>query len=252
LIRLLNYNVHGLPAGFAGDRPRWRMKRISPLLPAYQLVALQETFSVHKQLDSQLQFESAVHARQRRCGIPSGPGLSTYSSLPVLESLFVPFVHCHGVFGYANDCLANKGLLLTRIELPGAFGQVVDFYNLHLDAGDHPGDSAARAKQAATLIAAISEHSDGHAVVVVGDMNESGDGPVSAALSAHGFEESCERNPCAKGSAIERFYIRSGLGVVLRADSWSREAAFVDEHGRPLSDHPALALDLTWFITEAR
>ena len=251
-LSVLNYNVHGLPAGFARDRPRWRVERIAPLLSAYEVVALQETFSVHKALDARLQFTSAVHARERRCGVPSGPGLSTYASLPVVESLFVPFRHCHGVFAHANDCLANKGLLLTRIKLPGAAAEVVDFYNLHLDAGGHPGDEAARAKQAEVLIEAISKHSAGHAVVIVGDINESGQGPVSEALNEHGFQESCERSPCEQGSAIERFYIRSGLGVALRAVSWSSESAFVDEQGRPLSDHPALALKLHWSIAEAR
>jgi len=247
-LSLLNYNVHGLPAGLAGDRPYWRMRRIAPLLSEHQVVALQETFSVSRILDRQLAFLSSVHARQRRCGVPAGPGLSTYAQTPIQESLFVPFEHCHGVLGYANDCLANKGLLLTRLELPGTGGHGIDLYNLHLDAGSHSGDIAARAKQVQVLLDALSDHSTGHAVVVVGDLNEAGSGPVANALRAAGFEEPCDQGLCGKSSQIERFFLRSSAAVSLRSVSWTRERAFVDERGRPLSDHPALSLQLEWSI----
>jgi endonuclease/exonuclease/phosphatase family metal-dependent hydrolase len=247
-LSLLNYNVHGLPAGLAGDRPNWRIHRIAPLLSEHQVVALQETFSVHKTLDKRLAFLSSVHARQRRCGVPAGPGLSTYAQIPIQESLFVPFGDCHGVFGHANDCLANKGLLLTRLELPGTGGHGIDLYNLHLDAGTHSGDIAVRTKQVEVLLAAISDHSSGHAVVVVGDLNEAGLGPVTKALEDAGLEEACDQSHCGKSSHVERFFLRSSTAVSLRSVSWTREPAFVDERGRPLSDHPALSLTLAWSL----
>ena len=247
-LSLLNYNVHGLPAGLAGDRPNWRMGRIAPLLSEHQVVALQETFSVYRTLDKQLAFPTSVHARQRRCAVPPGPRQSTYAQTAIQESLFVPFGHCHGVFGYANDCLANKGLLLTRLELPGAGGHGIDLYNVHLDAVTHSGDVAARTKQVEVLLKAISEHSSGHAVVVVGDLNEAGSGPVTKALKDAGFEEACDPSLCEKASHIERFFLRSSALVSLRSVSWTRERAFVDERGRPLSDHPALSLQLEWSI----
>jgi len=249
-LSLLNYNVHGLPPGLGGNRPHWRMRRIAPLLSEYQIVALQETFSVHRALDRQLEFASSVHGTERRCGVPAASGLSTYAKLPIQESFFVPFEHCHGFLAHANDCLANKGLLLTRLELPGTGGNGIDVYNLHLDAGTHPGDIAARAKQVEVLLGAIADHSSSRAVVVVGDVNEAGSGPVTAALTGVGFEESCEHSPCDEGSRIERFYLRSGEDVSLRAVSWAQESVFVDDRGRPLSDHPALALRLGWSIAE--
>jgi len=249
-LSLLNYNVHGLPAGLAGDRPGWRMSRIVPLLAEHQVIALQETFSVHRTLDRQLGFPSSVHARKRRCGVPAGPGLSTYAQTPIQESLFVPFEVCHGVFSHANDCLANKGLLLTRLELPGTGSHGIDVYNVHLDAGTHSGDVAARTRQVEVLLAAISEHSKGHAVVVVGDLNEAGSGPVTRALKGAGLEEACDPKLCGKPTHIERFFLRSGATVSLQSMSSTREPAFVDERGRPLSDHPALSLTLGWsYIT---
>jgi hypothetical protein len=218
-------------------------------LSEYQVVALQETFSVHRALDKQVQFASSIHARQRRCGVPAGSGLSTYAQTSIQESLFVPFEHCHGVLGYANDCLANKGLLLTRLELSGGRGHGIDVYNLHLDAGTHSEDIAVRAQQAEVLLNAISAHSIGHAAVVVGDFNEAGSGPVTTALMGAGFEESCEQSPCGEGGHIERFFLRSGTAVSLKAVSWTQERVFIDERGRPLSDHPALSLRLEWSIS---
>ncbi|MBJ93918.1 MAG: hypothetical protein CMP23_05510 [Rickettsiales bacterium] len=245
-ITVLNYNVHGLPPLFAGDRPLWRSRRIAPLLSSYQVIALQETFSVHRSFDRQLSFSAKAHARQRRCDRPAGPGLSTYSQTSIETRLFVPFEHCHGVLRYANDCLANKGLLLTRIRLPGSKGRSLDLYNTHLDAGQNDGDSSARSAQINVLLQAISEHSRGQAVVVVGDLNEAGTGPVSRALQLAGFVEACPQAACSNSNHLERLFFRSSSGLTLQLRSWSVEAGFVDERGRNLSDHPAVAVSLGW------
>jgi hypothetical protein len=82
--------------------------------------------------------------------------------------------------------------------------------------------------------------------VVVGDLNEAGDGPVARALQSAGFSEACDPALCGEATHIERFFLRSEVGLSLRVLAIQREPAFLDSQRRPLSDHPAVSLKLGW------
>jgi len=246
-VRLLNYNVHGLPPLVTGDNSRARLRAIAASLEGFDVVALQENFVLGPRLDAWVAFPHRVHATARRWPRPATAGLSTLGHLEVQGSDFIPFVHCHGTLTSANDCLSNKGALFSRLVLDTARGLSFDLYNLHLDAGNDDGDADARRLQAEVLHQAIQERSAGRAVVVVGDINEKrGEGKVGSTLSSLGLRDVCTGIPCPGDPRIERFLVRSGSGVKLEPHAWQIESRFVDDEGEPLSDHPAIALTLHW------
>lgn len=100
-----------------------------------------------------------------------GSGLHILSNFPILDFAVRPFRYCAGL-----DCLANKGVMLARIEVPG-LPVPLDVVNTHLNAR-----GAAKVPRDRTLIAhnlQIDEmeafleaaHTPGHPLIFGGDFN---------------------------------------------------------------------------------
>ena len=71
----------------------------------------------------------------------TGSGLYVLSDLPVAQVETAAYRHCAGV-----DCLANKGVMLVRLALPG--GREVDVVNTHFNTKRKAGVPRARTLQA--------------------------------------------------------------------------------------------------------
>jgi endonuclease/exonuclease/phosphatase family metal-dependent hydrolase len=238
-LRIVTYNTHGLPAWIARDDPEGRFPAIGRLLSAYDLAVVQEDFFHHPLLLGAITLPLRARGNE-------GSGLTTLARLPVeswLETQSEAFGVCSGwVFG-ANDCLADKGFLRTRVALPN--GARVDFVNTHLDAGRDDADRDARRAQLDVLAEHLRRSSAGLPLVVGGDLNLHHDDPRDRALlgrfaAALGLADS-EAGP-APGSAWERLdYLlyRSSEGVGIEVLEAGMAAEFVRD-GAPLSDHPAL------------
>jgi len=74
-----------------------------------------------------------------------GSGLLTFSKLPIIAQDFREFFACEGCSGRGNDCFADKGMLLSDVQLSN--GQIVRIVNVHLDSGNHSQDLSARIAQ---------------------------------------------------------------------------------------------------------
>jgi endonuclease/exonuclease/phosphatase family metal-dependent hydrolase len=240
----LTYNIHGLPGYIAFDDPPARIPQILAKAKDFGVVLLQEDFSYQAIVDA--------NARQPQHWRGSGPaqswigvgsGVTTLSWFPIVgEPEAEPYEICNGWIGAANDCLANKGWLLVRLQLP--YDRQVDVWNTHFDAGRDTLDREARRGQLDKLAAAIESHSRGRAVLLGGDFNSEWDDPADRAL-LEGFAKrvglaiAAQTPPDGWESHLDYVLVRDGSDVCIGA-SGGKDDAFVDAGGKPLSDHPAI------------
>jgi endonuclease/exonuclease/phosphatase family metal-dependent hydrolase len=174
-----------------------------------------------------------------------GDGLSQFTRLPFTEFRRVPWSSCHGLVDAFFDCLTPKGFTRARQSLAGDVS--VDVYNLHMDAGGAPGDRQAREAQVAQLIAAIQGESAGRALIVGGDTNIFGRDRVllQRLLEAAELKDACSEVQCGD-PRVDRVLYRSSRALLLGVKKWRIDRDFVDDQGRPLSDHLPVAVAFDW------
>ncbi|KAF8249081.1 hypothetical protein K440DRAFT_660585 [Wilcoxina mikolae CBS 423.85] len=160
---VLTYNIAGLPEPLSGSNPDVNTPIISGRLGNFSIVHVQEDFAYHNLL-----FASDHHPyrTQTSGNVPVGSGLNTLSIYPFTDLQRITWKACW--FG-SGDCLTRKGFTAMRMAL--APGVVVDFYNLHAEAGDKDLDFAARQIGFQQFSNFISGYSVGSAVIVAGDKN---------------------------------------------------------------------------------
>jgi endonuclease/exonuclease/phosphatase family metal-dependent hydrolase len=255
-LRLLTYNVAGLPEGISQSMPQHNSALISPLLNGYDIALLQEDFSYHAQIvgASMHPYVSPFDTR----GNSLGDGLSFLSGFAYSDFQRDAWTDCNGVVDNGSDCLTPKGFAFARFQIGDAS---VDIYDMHTDAGSAAADQTARARNLRQLAAAITTRSGGRAVIVAGDSNarysRAGDTVPelvdAASLSdvwielhnqgqrpASGMPVMCSADDANDPACerIDKIFYRSGGGVTLRPREYRVEGAkFVDEQGAQLSDH---------------
>ena len=244
-LRILTYNVAGLPAKLSSSEPDKNTHLMSPLLNRYQLALVQEDFSYHPELASAADHPHQSEPSRRSTLFGLGDGLNRFSSLVFQGFERHPWTHCHGRFSDGSDCFTKQGFTVAQHRLgPGAW---VDVYNVHLDAGHSSGDRVARAHQVEQLLSVIISRSAGAAVIVAGDTNlGSDDGALLLRLQeTAGLTDSCRVLQCAE-SRIDRVLFRSSSELQLRALSYRVDEKFRTSDGRDLSDHQAIGVQFGW------
>jgi hypothetical protein len=269
----LTYNVAGLPAGLSGSEPDVNTELISPLLNAYDLVLVQESWInpdppipglevFHEVLVSQVTHPylsdpapPPLGSDPRRPEALVSDGLNRMSRLPFGELTRVMWDNCFGGAdtsdGGAADCLSQKGFSVATTTI--APGVEVDVYNLHGEAGNTPLDQQFRAADFEQLAEFIAVRSAGRAVIVGGDFNLNTDRVVDrevfdAFLAATGLTDVCGVLDCGEDAdRIDKFVYRSGGGVTIAplTHRFERET-FRRDDGEPLSDHDPLAVTFAW------
>lgn len=269
----LTYNVAGLPVGLSGSQPDVNTPLISPLLNAYDLVLVQESW-VNPDVDPPVdEFFHAVLVSQvthphlsepapapwgtdpRRPEALVSDGLNRMSRFPFGPVTRVMWENCFGGAdtsdGGEGDCLALKGFSVARTTL--APGIELDVYNLHAEAGSTPLDLEHRQAGLEQLAAFIVEQSEGRAVIVGGDFNVRRRRPSDAEAfdslrERTGLTDVCEVLDCGDDDdEVDKFLFRSGGGVTIEplTHAFARET-FQRDDGEPLSDHDALAVTFQW------
>jgi Endonuclease/Exonuclease/phosphatase family len=269
----LTYNVAGLPAGLSGSEPDVNTELISPLLNAYDLVLVQESWInpdppipglevFHEVLVSQVTHPylsdpapPPLGSDPRRPEALVSDGLNRMSRLPFGELTRVMWDNCFGGAdtsdGGAADCLSQKGFSVATTTI--APGVEVDVYNLHGEAGNTPLDQQFRAADFEQLAEFIAVRSAGRAVIVGGDFNLNTDRVVDrevfdAFLAATGLTDVCGVLGCGEDAdRIDKFVYRSGGGVTIAPLTHRFERdTFRRDDGEPLSDHDPLAVTFAW------
>jgi exonuclease III len=262
-LRVLTYNVAGLPQGVSQSNPQQFIPFISPKLNFYDLVLVQEDFAHHSALVSRVLHPYQSKPNGSRSNL--GDGLTLLSWREVDEFAREQWRNCNGVINDGADCLASKGF--TRARLTLGTGVALDVYNLHMDAGKSSGDQRARAGNFSQLAEAILQHSQGAALIVAGDFNEryrNGTGTLEALLAKTGLKDAWvefvhggELPPLADLGAscgsdlndpgcerIDKILFRDSEALTLELLDYRVEGAkFVDSLGRQLSDHRPVAAE---------
>ncbi len=242
-MRVLAYNVAGLPDLISGSDPLVNTPLMSPLLNAFDLVLVQEDFSYHAQLSA-----DAEHPHQSTPGGGGtlGDGLNRFSQTPFEDFEREGWIQCNGIIDSGSDCLTEKGFSVGLHTL-GPAAQV-DVYNLHMDAGGSQGDIEARQAQIQQLVETIEARSAGRAVIVAGDtnMDEEDEADFVTLLDGAGLTDACRELGCGEPFRIDRIMFRNSDTVELTPTSWLVDPSFVDGDGDDLSDHEAVVVEFDW------
>lgn len=204
-LSVLTYNVHGLPWPFAAGRPaafRQIAERLTAMRAAGtapQIIVMQEAFTdaalrigreagyrymvqgpdaYQRNADPDGVADTAFLAQARwNHGETEGAwldsGLVILSDYPIVSSETVAYPR-DSCAGY--DCLANKGVLLARVAVPG-LPAPVDIVTTHLNCRERTGVSVARAdvayqRELATLTSFIARaHDPDLPMIIAGDFN---------------------------------------------------------------------------------
>ena len=250
-LRLLTYNVHGLPAPITGDDTLARQDAISPRLKPFDVVGIQEDFMPdgHARLMRHVTQSTRQRFKTALSGRFYGSGLTLLARPRVVARRRAHYTTFHGVVRHGSDGLASKGFHMLRLTL--APGAEVDIYNSHMDAGGAPGDQAARATQVAHITSAMQTASRGRAIVFLGDTNlkpRRGQDAETVGRWLRTTQLTCACRPTRKTccARIDRILYRSGAGLRLSVKRWGVAPGFVDAKNRPLSDHEPIQAVLRW------
>ena len=254
-LRILVYNTHGLPEIFISDNPKKRFPVIGKKTQDFNISLLQEDYSHHEELSSGLAKESlAIRGGlggSLICPFCTGSGLTSVFNLPKNWAVDVEnetYDTCSGWLRGANDCFAYKGFQLIKITLPS--NKRFFIVNTHMDAGRRDSDRAAREKQLAHIILTIKQRTTAEALIIAGDLNLNSKNPEDVKL-LESFKEALRLTDSFTGHKISNKWTildyilyKQGDELEFKIISVGEDESFVTEEG-PLSDHPALIIELS-------
>ncbi|MEO6338613.1 MAG: endonuclease/exonuclease/phosphatase family protein [Caulobacteraceae bacterium] len=243
-LSVLTYNVHGLPWP-AGQRRGAALKAIGRELARMRsegrqpdIVLIQEGFlgqtgalarisgyrywaqgptrgerpSSPVPLEGKAYRTVRYHSRGEGWGKFASAGLYILSDAPILEVDTTPFHYCAGL-----DCLANKGVMLTRIAIPGVPGGV-DVVNTHMNSRGASKTPPARSLQAHNLQvdeldAFITDHRNAESPLLVG-------GDFNVRQSAERYDHDAATRPYAVVSEYCAGVLCDGQALGAEARPW--------------------------------
>ncbi len=265
----LSYNVAGLPQGLSGSNPEVNTPLIAPLLNAFDLVLVQESWQTpdpnplaptrvyHEILaaGSNHPYHSdplplPLNQDPERPSAIVSDGLNRFSQFPFGDVIRQRWEDCDDS---AADCLSLKGFSVARTEV--APGVCVDVYNLHGEAGNTENDQDLKEQNTRDLVDFMLDFSAGRAVVVGGDFNmrlrrERDAANLEFLTSETGLMDACIAQGIVDTEEIDKFFFRSNEQVAITPTTCDFEVeTFVDPDGEPLSDHDPLAVRFEWSAT---
>ncbi|XVV00659.1 jacalin-like lectin [Actinosynnema sp. CA-248983] len=262
---VLSYNIAGLPEGLSSGNPEANTPVIGRRIRPYDVVHVQEDFNYHASLYAN---NTHPHRTPTSGGVPFGDGLNTLSNHPYSDFTRDKWDRCNG-----TDCLTPKGFTWSRVRV--AEGVLIDFYNVHANAGTAEADLAARRANISELSRFITANSAGNAVVVAGDTNTRytrAQDNIRELLTANGLTDAWvqeERGgvPPAAGSpaivcddrnvtdaceVVDKILYRGNRYISLGLTRYANEnAAFRTADDKMLSDHYPIAADFQWTLNPA-
>lgn len=204
-LRVLSYNVNDLPWPL-GKKRKKPMKHIGHDLArrlkegtAPDIVLLQEAFTKNskklvkragypyvakgpgrrkdngsaKQADGKITLKNESRGTRSRAYV--GSGLYVLSRYPIVDTKYELFGHyCTG-----GDCMANKAIILVRVQLPG-MKTPIDIVTSHMDANSRKKSTAkgrlrAHRKQTAIIKGFLGQYNGTRTAIFAGDLNVKND-----------------------------------------------------------------------------
>jgi endonuclease/exonuclease/phosphatase family metal-dependent hydrolase len=173
---LATLNTWGKP-GILGKDQKNRFARIAVAVKPFGIVTMQETFTGYTDAMAKASGFPYVKRTDNGSFLHLNAGLLTLSRYRILETDF-------GKFQQATDFdrFANKGVLFTRLDVPGL--GPVDLYNTHYQSVQSDKAAKIRLHDNAVLEALVKKHSAGYPAFVMGDFNMKPDSPEYTDLKA--------------------------------------------------------------------
>ena len=254
-LKILVYNTHGLPEIFISDDPKMRFPIIGKKTQDFNISLLQEDYAHHEELSSGLNKESlAIRGGlggTLLCPFCTGSGLTSIFNLPndwIVEVENNTYDTCSGWLRGANDCFAYKGFQVIKITLPNSKRFFI--VNTHMDAGRRDSDRSSRKNQLEHIIKTIKQKTSSEALIVAGDLNLNSKNSEDVKLLENFKEELRlsdafeETKISKKWTILDYFLYKQGEDLDLKIISTGEDESFVTGEG-PLSDHPALIIELS-------
>jgi len=254
-LKILVYNTHGLPEIFISDDPKMRFPIIGKKTQDFNISLLQEDYAHHEELSSGLNKESlAIRGGlggTLLCPFCTGSGLTSIFNLPndwIVEVENNTYDTCSGWLRGANDCFAYKGFQVIKITLPNSKRFFI--VNTHMDAGRRDSDRSSRKNQLEHIIKTIKQKTSSEALIVAGDLNLNSKNSEDAKLLENFKEELRlsdafeETKISKKWTILDYFLYKQGKELDFKIISTGEDESFVTDEG-PLSDHPALIIELS-------
>ena len=243
-LRLLSYNIWGLPGWMTGARsgryPRIarELERLDP-----DILLLQEAWTAKARKSAPATGSWWIARAAGQHTFFQQSGLMTLSKFPIIGGGFYPF--SRAAF---PDRLVTKGILKTTLCLPG--GSILNVWNVHLQEG---GPDAVRRSQVQELVSRVAAAEDGQiADLVGGDFNITPESPfyreLDQALGPTVYELGGQKplvtwnNLSAKpgaGQTLDYIFVREHQAFQ-RAEGSARLAFTGPSPPQQLSDHLAL------------
>lgn len=262
----LSYNIAGLPALISQaitDRKTSTIL-IGKKINKYDIVNVQEDFNYNRQL----YYEGNKHPYRTVTKGPAlwGDGLNTLSRFPIYDLKRVPWKHCTG-----SNCFTPKGFSYCRIGL--AKDVYIDLYNVHANAYEDAKSAYARRLNMIQLYRFLKKHSEGQAILIMGDMNSTYSDPrdnVKELVKKAGLTDTWielmngnQLPEIAKNlkylplldithlsESIDKIFYRSSQKLILKPSNYRIAGEeFTDHNQLSLSDHLPVAVDFEWEIT---
>ena len=254
ILKILVYNTHGLPEIFIDDDPKMRFPIIGSKTGEYDIALIQEDYAHHEEFSSSFEKESRFFRGPMggtlMCPFCTGSGLTSIFNLPMEWKIEVDneaYQTCSGWLRGANDCFAYKGFQIIKIT--NSKNKSFFVVNTHMDAGRRDSDRASRKIQLEHIVSKISEKKINGALIVAGDLNLNSKDPEDMKLLEN-FKNDLGLTDVFKNyeinekwSILDYILIRQGNEIKFRIVSAGEDESFISEKG-PLSDHPALFLEL--------
>lgn len=268
-LKVLSYNVAGLPELLSSGDPAVNTPLIGARLGPYGIINVQEDFNYHAALYAA---DSHVTRTPTSGGVPFGDGLNTLSDYDYIDLQRIKWNDCNLNSG---DCLTPKGFSFLRLRL--GEGAWVDVYNLHTDAGSDSGDVSARAKNLAQVSSFIQKWSVNMPIIVMGDTNarwsresstlttfvntnsvtdawlslvRKGSAPTSDLVCVFPFPSGTSATTLTACETVDKIFSRSNGALTLTQTAFTNEHnSFINSTGFPLSDHYPISTTFTWTLS---
>jgi endonuclease/exonuclease/phosphatase family metal-dependent hydrolase len=174
-IKLVTYNIWGLPSWMTGARPG-RYPRIARELERLDpdIILLQEAWTAKARKSAPTNGRWAIARPASQHTFFQQSGLVTLSKYLIIGGEFYPFSRAALL-----DRFVNKGVLKITVQLPE--GQVLNVWNVHLQES---GSSEVRRLQVRELVSRVQAAEDGQiADLVGGDFNCTPESPLCRELA---------------------------------------------------------------------
>jgi endonuclease/exonuclease/phosphatase family metal-dependent hydrolase len=175
-IDVATLNTWGKP-GILGKDQKNRFARIGQAIQPYGVVTMQETFTGYADTMAKASGFPYIKRTDNGSFLHLNAGLLTLSRYAILETDFAKFQQATDF-----DRFANKGVLFTRLDVPG-FG-AIDVYTTHYQSVQSDKAAKIRLHDNSVLEALVKKHSAGHPTFIMGDFNMKPDSPEYADLKA--------------------------------------------------------------------